>query len=71
MKEFTLREKCSYSEFFWSVFSRIWFEYGEVRSISPYSVRIRDNTEQKISEYGHFSRSVMLNFGIDITKNEG
>ena len=31
---------------------------GEIRSVSPYSVRMRDNTDQKNSEYGHFSRSV-------------
>ena len=43
----TLCEKCPYSEFFWSVFSRIRIEYGEIRSISPYSVRIRENTDQK------------------------
>ena len=24
-------------------FSRIWTEYGEIRSISPYSVRMREN----------------------------
>ena len=42
---------------FWSVFSRIRTECGEIRSISPYSVRMRDNTDQKNSEYGHFSRS--------------
>ena len=29
-----LREKCLYSEFFLSVFSRIWIERGEIRSIS-------------------------------------
>ena len=29
----TLREKCPYSEFFWSLFSRIWAEYGEIRRI--------------------------------------
>ena len=34
-----LRKKCPYSEFFWSVFSRIWTEYGEILSISLYSVR--------------------------------
>ena len=28
--------------------------------ISPYSVRIRENTNQKNSEYGHFSRSENL-----------
>ena len=35
-----LRKKCPYSEFFWSVFSRIWTEYGEILSISLYSVRM-------------------------------
>ena len=33
--------------FFWSVFSSIQTEYGEIRSISPYSVRMRENTDQK------------------------
>ena len=33
--------------FFCSVFSRIWTEYGEMRSISPYLVRMRQNTDQK------------------------
>ena len=33
---------------FWSVFSRIRTKYGEIRSISPYSVRMRENTDQKI-----------------------
>ena len=27
---FTLREKCRNTEFFWSVFSRIWTECGEI-----------------------------------------
>ena len=31
--------------------------YG-VYSISPYSVGMRENTDQKNSEYGHFLRSV-------------
>ena len=26
----TLRKKCPYSELFWSAFSRIWTEYGEI-----------------------------------------
>ena len=52
----SLREKCSYSEFLWSVFSLIRAEYGEIPRMSPYSVRIRENTNQKNSEYGHFSR---------------
>ena len=29
--------------FFWSVFSSIWTEYGEILRISPYSVRTREN----------------------------
>ena len=41
-----LRKKCPYSELFWSVFSRIRTEYGEILCISPYSVRMRENTDQ-------------------------
>ena len=37
---------------------RMWTEYGEIRRISPYSVRMRENKDQKKTEYGHFSRSV-------------
>ena len=51
---------CPYSELFWSVFSRIWTEYREIGSISPYSVQIWENADQNNSEYGHFSRSVDL-----------
>ena len=53
----SLREKCWYSVFFWSV-SRIWTEYREIVCIFPYSVEMRENTDQKNSEYGHFSSSV-------------
>ena len=53
-----LRKTCPYSEFFWSVFSRIRTEYGEIGSISPYSVRMLENTDQKNSNYEHFLRSV-------------
>ena len=34
-------------------------EYGEIRSIFPYSVRMRENTNQKNSEHGHFSQSTV------------
>ena len=34
----SLREKCLYSEFFWTLFSRIRTEYGEMRLISPFPV---------------------------------
>ena len=33
--------------YFWSVFSCIRTEYGDLRSKSPYSVRIQENTDQK------------------------
>ena len=36
---------------------RIWTEYREILRISSYSVQMRENTDQKISEYVHFSRS--------------
>ena len=55
-----LCEKYPYSEYFWYVFSRIWTEYGEILRISPHSVQMRENTDQKNSEYGHFSRSDQL-----------
>ena len=46
------------------IVSRIWTEYGEIRRISPYSVRMRENAgknaNQNNSEYGHFLRSVAL-----------
>ena len=47
----TLREKFRYSELFWSIFSRIYTEYEEIRIISPYLVRMRENTDQNNSEY--------------------
>ena len=53
----TLREMCPYSELFWFVFSRIRTQSGKIRSISPYSVQMRENTDQNYSEYGHFLRS--------------
>ena len=43
----SLREKCPKMEFFWSVFSCIRTEYGEIRSISPYSVQMWENRNQK------------------------
>ena len=53
----SLRKKCPYSELFWSAFSRIRTEYREILRISPYSVRMRENTDQNNFEYGHFLRS--------------
>ena len=57
-----LYEKCPYLEFFWSVFSRIWTEYGEIESTSQLLVQMWENTDQKNSEYGHFSSSAKYIF---------
>ena len=46
----TLREKCRYSELFWSAFSRI-------RTAFP-ALSLRDNADQNSSEYEHFLHSV-------------
>ena len=40
--ELPLREKCPYSDFFWFLLSRI-------PGISPYSVQMRENRDQKFS----------------------
>ena len=52
-----LRKKCPYSDDFWSVFIRITTGYGDLLCKSPYSIQIRENMDQKNSEYGHFVRS--------------
>ena len=41
------REKCQYSEFVLSTFSCISTEYFEIVPISPYSVKMQENTDQK------------------------
>ena len=43
---FSLHEKCPYSELFWTVFSWILTEYGEILCTSPYSVQMWENTGQ-------------------------
>ena len=57
LKNYSLRKNCPCSEFFWSVFSRIRTEYGDLRSKSPYSFRMRETTNQKNSKYRHFLRN--------------
>ena len=46
------------------VFSRIWSEYGEIRSISPYSVRMRENMLRRscvfIANFEHISYLVLV-----------
>ena len=43
--DYTLRNKCQYSELFWSAFSHSRTEYGGIRSISLYSVRMQENAD--------------------------
>ena len=48
--------------FFWTVFSRIRIEYEEIRSISLFSVRIWENTDQKQLRICTLSTQCMLYF---------
>ena len=57
LQEESLRKNSPHSQLFWFVFSHIRTEYGEIRSISPYSARMWENTDQNNSKYGHFSSS--------------
>ena len=57
----SLCEKYPYSEFLWSLFTRIRTEYRQILFISPFLVQMWENTDQKNSKYGRFSRSVFLN----------
>ena len=52
-----LGEKCPYFEFFWSVFSLIRTDYGDLQIKSPYSVQMREKIDQRNSQYGQFSWS--------------
>ena len=62
------RKTCPYSELFWAAFSRIRIEYGEIQSISRYSVQMRENADQNNSEYGHFPHSFCLTCFSNATK---
>ena len=56
----TLPDKCPYLDLFWSAFSCIRTEYGEILRISLYSVRMRENADQNNSEYVHFLHNMSL-----------
>ena len=46
--------------FFWSAFSRIRTEYGEILRIFPYSVQIRENMDQKkLRIWTHFTQCML------------
>ena len=55
---FSLSKKYPYSKLFWFAFSRVRTEYGKKRSMSLYSIQMRENADQNNSESGHFPRSV-------------
>ena len=61
----TLREKCPYSELFWSGFCRICIEYKEMRSIPPNSVQMQENAYQDNSESGHFFHIAKINGSVE------
>ena len=63
--------KISKYNLFWSVFSRIWTEYGDFRSKSPYSLQIRENTDQRNSVFGQCIRSGKFKLCRVITSNNG
>ena len=50
----TLPKKCQNTEFFWSLFSRIWTEYRDLLRKSPYSFQILENADQKRLRIGTF-----------------
>ena len=59
---FPLREKCPNTGVFWSVFSHIWTEHGDLLRKLPYSVRMRGNADRKKTPFLDTSRSVCLKF---------
>ena len=65
----SLRKKCPYSRLFWSAFSRIWTEYGEILCIPPYSVRMRENADQNNSKYGLGIQSYSGPYSVHMWKN--
>ena len=69
LKMRALREKCLYFDFYLSAFSSIPSEYKEILRISPYSVQMQENTDQKNSEYGHFLRSAGNSYSGKLVKN--
>ena len=56
----TLREKCPFLEFLWSIIFRIRTEYGEIRSMFPYSVRMPKSKDKNNSKYEDTFHAVWL-----------
>ena len=54
----SMSKRCGYTEFFWSIFSYIRTEYGDLLCKSSCLIWVQEYKEQKNSEYGHFLRDV-------------
>ena len=60
---FSLRGKCSYSEFFWSVFSRIQFECGEIRTWKTLNTYTFERCPPPPPQYEPLCAGYALNWG--------
>ena len=60
VKRLALLKKGPYPKLFWSAFSRTRTEYGEIRSISSYSVQMRENADQNNSEIGTLAQFLRI-----------
>ena len=54
--------KVSKYEVFYEKYFAVFGMNTEIYGKSPYSLRIQENTDQKISVFGHFSRSAVYHF---------
>ena len=45
LRRIPLRESVQIPSYLWSVFSCVRIEYGDLRSKSPYSIRIQENAD--------------------------
>ena len=58
----SLRKKCPYADLFWSVFSRIWTQYGDIRKISKCG-KIRTNVTTNKDTFHTVIRKPLLLWG--------
>ena len=58
-----LREKCPYLELFWSAFSRIWTEYGEIRSIRSECRKMRTRITSNTNTFYAVSSPLCYSLG--------
>ena len=61
-QQIALNKKCLHSAFFWPAFSCIWTEHGDLWNKSPYSVRIREDTDQKSQSKDTFDTALVSSF---------